>query len=317
MGMMMMLAPRSNGPSNTVNESRHGPAHENGTMPHPHMQPQQSYPANAAAYNAQAMQMAAPQMLVPGLPSLAQNNSMPTQARAMGFLAPPQDYEGYGGYAESYEPEARRRRSRRTGRWYRAAADPDMEMRMHGGGGSGEDDEEMGMAESKPKGGGALKTIRKMLKGLENKIEDLQEALEEHAEKKEKGKKKKKPKPDEDDGDEDDDDPAQEADRLEEIRGAMNSLAENRDFMAALPDALGAMLAVLTSPPDTWNSYLEKGDLAAIVGMEEKELTKAITAYRLKQRKASDVYKEITHTGAALLLLFAALLHSEQDKAQQ
>lgn len=324
MGMMLMLAPSGksenappshpshvgpyppyegpNGPHTTYN-GNHGNMNANGNMNAMNamnsmngnmntMGPQQSYPVNAGA----GMQA---QMLIPGLPSLTQ-----AQARAMGFTA---DYE-------DYDTEARRGRSRSTGRYtHRAGADYDMEMQMHGGGG-GEDDEEMGMGAVKPKGG-ALKMVLKMLKGMEGKLEDLQEALEEHAEKK--GKKKKKKSKPEDDEDDDEDDPAEDAeegDGLEAIHKALSGLAESKEFMSALPVAVETMLQVLSEPPQTWNTYLEKGELAPIVLMESKELAKAIAAYSLKQREAKDVFKEITHTGAALLLLYASLLHGEGDE---
>lgn len=55
----------------------------------------------------------------------------------------------------------------------------------------------------------------------------------------------------------------------------------------------------VTSPPQTWPPYLQRGDLHGIARMEGEELMKA-----LKEHKpAKDIRKELVHTIAALMLL--------------
>lgn len=302
-----------------------------GASPHamPHHQPQQNahpgmamaaghpgmmaggYPPHGYANNGPGMEMGmASIMPVPGLASPHPQHA--PQSRQMGFAAPMQDYG-----PDSYEPEARRRRSRRTGRWYRAEADNEMEMRGGSWSDEGDDDgEEMGHASSKPTSG--TKHLKKKVKALEKKLEALQEALEEALEEKEdgggkKGRKGKKPKPEEAEDEEEDESKGAGTGAGKDVPDLSAILAEaisSKEFLKRLPDILRDVLEVIKNPPPTWPPYLAKNDLSGIFIMEARELTKALEQYKAGQKQPADVLKEMKHTGAALVQMYASLLHS-------
>ncbi len=251
------------------------------------------------------------------LPMAGGGQMAAAQARAMGFATNPEDYDGYG--AESYEAEARRRRSRRTGRFIRGAADEgyDMEMRggsrmrgleMHGGG-DDDDDEEMGFASSKP--GGSTKALKKKVKMLEKKIEALQEALEEQDEGSPgKKAKKKKPKPEPDDEDDEEDGAGESPESTPDLSRMLAEAVSSKEFLKQLPTILTAVVEVIKNPPPTWPPYIAKNDLSGIFTMEARELMKAIEQYKAGQKPAQDVCKEMKHAGAALIQMYATLLQT-------
>lgn len=299
-----------------------------GASPHamPHHQPQQNghpgmamaagnpgmmaggYPSQGYANNGPGMEMGmASIMPVPGL--AAPHSQHAPQARQMGFAAPMEDYGG----PDAYEAEARRRRSRRTGRFIRGAGDGyDMEMRGGSWGDDSEDDgEEMGHASSKPAPG--IKSLKKKIKALEKKLEALQEALEEEDGGK-KGKKGKQSKPEEAE-DEDEEDESKGAGTgagkdAPDLSAILADAISSKEFLKRLPDILRDVLEVIKNPPPTWPPYLAKNDLSGIFVMEARELTKALDQYKAGQKQPADVLKEMKHAGAALVQMYASLLHS-------
>lgn len=150
---------------------------------------------------------------------------------------------------------------------------------------------------------------------LKKEVKRLKEALEEMKEEKgkdgdedrEKRDKKKKGRKSDDDEDEDDDPVAGLKKLLEEgVKG--------KDFLKHLPGIFQAAFAVIEDPPPTWPSYLEKGDYSGIYVMEAKELMKAIEQYKAGQKGMQDVLKEMKHTGAALIQMYANLLQQIEEK---
>lgn len=55
---------------------------------------------------------------------------------------------------------------------------------------------------------------------------------------------------------------------------------------------------VLANPPKTWDKYLEKGDIPAIIRMEGDEFMKVLE----KADSVEDITKEATHTIAAVMM---------------
>lgn len=248
---------------------------------------------------------------------MGNGGQMAAQARAMGFTTNPEDYDGYG--AESYEAEARRRRSRRTGRFIRGAAEEGYDMEARGAGMRGlemkgsswddDDDEDMGYASSKP--GGSDKALKKKIKMLEKKVEALQEALEEQDEAPGKKSKKKKPKPEPDDEDDEEDGATASAEENgPDLSKMLAEAVSSKDFLKQLPTILMAVVEVIKNPPPTWPPYIAKNDLSGIFTMEARELMKAVEQYKAGQKPAQDVCKEMKHAGAALIQMYATLLQT-------
>lgn len=271
------------------------------------------------------------------------NQGYPMENRGMGFTAPMEDFmpgsgRGVMPRSEEYLPdlgdvEARRYRSRRTGRFIRGEGDEGAEMH-YGSRHSGRDDDAERGSYSHSEGGedgGALGKLKKKFHKLKERLEEAEEAvqtvkelkkevkrLREKLEEKDgeasdgkEGKKGKKSKSHEDDDDDDDeDDPAAGLKRLVEEG------VDGREFLKCLPYALESLMEVLASPPRTWPPYLEKADYSGIYIMEAKELMRAIEQYKAGQKGLKDVEREMKHTGAALVQMFANLLHNlenEQD----
>lgn len=318
MKMRMILPagrPESNNrgtPHNGDTPAQHMPYNQpmpgNGASPHamPHHQPQQNgYPGMmAGGYPAPGMEMGMASVLpVPGLATPHPHHA--PQARQMGFAAP---MDAYG--PDYYEPESRRRRSRRTGRFIRGAGD-DYEMEMHGGGWGDDDDdgEEMGHASSSPSH--SIKHLKKKIRKLEKKLEALQEALEEQEESHgKKGKKSKKSKPEDGEDEDDEDEDGQQGGEDGGLSKLLAEAVSGKEFLQRLPDILRTVLEVIKSPPPTWPPYLAKNDLSGIFVMEGKELIKALEQYKAGQKQPADVLKEMKHAGAALVQMYASLLHS-------
>lgn len=266
------------------------------------------------------------------------------QNREMGFMAPIEDYESENrrrGYtrSEEYMPdsgdvEARRRRSKRSGRFIRGEGDGGAEMHYHSH--WDDDDEDSGSKRGsysrndrndREGGAGELAALRKHIKKLEERLEEAEEAgehvrslkkevkrLKEALEGKDsgeggegRGKKegKKHGKADEDD---DEDDP------LVGLKKLMKEGVNGKDFLKHLPDIFQAVSAVIADPPKTWASYLEKEEYSDIYVMEAKELMRAIEQYKSGQKGIGDVVREMKHTGAALIQMYANLLHKIEQK---
>lgn len=266
------------------------------------------------------------------------NGGYGPQNAQMGYIIDePQDRRGgrraTGAEEEYYEPEARRGRSRRTGRFvHRAEGDDEIEARSRG-----RDDEDEGRDErsgsysrrEREDDGGEVEHLHKKIKKLEKRLEEgeeaqehirhlkkevkhLKEALEEMKEEKgkeggedrEKREKKKKERG----KDDDDDDP------VAGLRKLLKEGVSGKDFLKHLPHIFREVFEVIAEPPPTWPSYLEKGDYSGIYTMEAKELMKAIEQYKAGQKGVGDVMREIKHTGAALIQLYANLIQQLEEK---
>lgn len=258
------------------------------------------------------------------------------QNRQMGYLAPLPEWEdrsGRGGsgtrseeyYPDSGDVEARRRRSRRTGRFIRGAGEdgPEMHQREYDDDDDGGRERRGSYHKREHEDGGESEHLRKKIKKLEQRLEEseeaaehlrhlkkevkrLKEALEEMKEKgkgeeHEKREKKKKERPSEED-DDDDEDP------VAGLKKLLKEGVEGKDFLKHLPKIFQAVFAVIADPPSTWPPYLEKEDFSGIYVMEAKELMKAIDGYKAGQKGVADVVKEMKHTGAALIQMYAHLL---------
>ena len=253
------------------------------------------------------------------------------QSREMGFLAPPPDYEDRQGRGmvrseeflpDSGDVEARRRRSRRTGRFIRGEGDEGPEMR-HGGhdDDDGDSGSRRGSYSSHERGdGGETEALRRKVRQLKHRLEEAEEA-EDHVhdlkrevkrlkaalEKKdggeERGKGEKRVGKGHKDDDDDEDEPF-----LAGLKKLLREGVSGKDFLKRLPEIFQATLEVIATPPATWPPYLEKGDYSGIYTMEAKELMRAIEQYKSGQKGLSDVLREMKHTGAALIQMYAHLL---------
>lgn len=265
------------------------------------------------------------------------------QNRQMGFTSPGEweDRGGRGGsgmrgeeyYPDSGDVEARRRRSRRTGRFIRGEGEggPEMHHRDY------DDDKDGGRGErrgsyrkhEREDEGGETEHLRKKIKKLEKRLEEgeeaqehlrhlkkevsrLKEALEEMKEEKGKGgdeeREKRDKKKKERKSADDDDDP------VAGLKKLLKEGVEGKEFLKHLPGIFQAAFEVIANPPQTWPEYLEKGDYSGIYVMEAKELMKAIEQYKAGQKGMQDVLKEMKHTGAALIQMYANLLQQMEEK---
>ena len=281
-----------------------------------------------------------------GMPGRQMNGAMnrgmmhsghPAENREMGFTAPLRDFmpdkrQEMGPHSEEYMPdmgdiESRHRRSRRTGRFIRGEGDEDPQMR-HGSRRDYDDEDERGSYSRSESGedGGTLAKLKAKFHKLKERLEEAEEAvqsvkelkkevkrLREKLEDKESeggkdGKKGKKSKSHENDDDDDDDDPAAGLQKL--IEEGVNG----KEFLKCLPRALESLLEVIAKPPRTWPDYLEKADYSGIYIMEAKELMKAIEQYKAGQKGIKEVEREMKHTGAALVQMFANLLQNIEQE---
>ena len=222
------------------------------------------------------------------------------------------------------ETEARHR-SRRTGRFVRGEGNDD-ELVAHGGSrhDEGEGREERG-SYSRQDGDDDMERLHRKIRKLEQRLEENEEAREQvrHLKKEvrrlkdaledlkgdgnkddddEKQGKKKKTRGRDDEGD-DEDDP------LAGLRELLQEGVSGKAFLKHLPRIFQNVFQVIAVPPKTWPAYLEKGDYSGIYTMEAKELMKAIDGYKAGQKDVDAVAKEVRHTGAALIQLYAHLLH--------
>lgn len=256
-----------------------------------------------------------------------------TRAAQMGYIwdEPEDRGRGRGPRSEEYspmdEPEARRRRSSRTGRFIRGEGDG-YEARAHGGWDNegGGEDRERGSYSSRRSGEeehGGLEHLKKKIRMLEHRVEEgeegrehikhlkkklhkLEEALEEIREDGgRKGKEKKKDKEKDKDDDEGDDDPA------EGLKKLLGGEVKGKEFLRYLPRIFLDAVKVIKHPPETWPPYLEKEEYAGIYDMESRELHKAIAQYRGGTGTLSDVMREVEHTVAAAVQLKAHLLQND------
>lgn len=254
------------------------------------------------------------------------------QNREMGFLAPMPDWEdrsgrGNGARSEEYSPdsgdvEARRRRSRRTGRFIRGEGDDGPEMRHHG---RDEDEGDSGSrrgaySRREHEDGGETEALRRKIRHLKSRLEEAEDAEEQvHALKREirrlksrleekdggeeRGKSEKHDKKARGNDEDEEDEPF-----LAGLKKLLREGIDGKQFLKHLPEIFQATLGVIASPPATWPPYLEKGDYSGIYAMEAKELMKAIEQYKTGQKGLSDVLREMKHTGAALIQMYAHLL---------
>lgn len=263
------------------------------------------------------------------------------QSREMGFTAPMPEYgdRQRRGYArsEEYMPdsgdvEARRRRSKRTGRFIRGEDEDGPEMH-HRSRWDDEDDDDSGSRRGsysrhdRENDSGEMESLRKHIKKLEQRLEEAEEAgehvrslkkevnrLKEALEGKDSGedregrgrKESKKRGKSEDDDDEDD--------PVKGLKKLLKEGVDGKDFLKHLPAIFQAAFEVIADPPKTWPSYLEKEDYSGIYVMEAKELMKAIEQYKSGQKGLKDVLREMKHTGAALIQMYANLLQKIEQE---
>lgn len=247
----------------------------------------------------------------------------------MGFTAP-----------LDMEPEARRRRSKRTGRFIRG--EDEDEVTMHYGRHHRDEDEEgqeRGRYERREREGGEGETeqLKKKIRKLEQRLEEAEEGKEQveklhrklkemerkledkeseseggkESGKREGGRNSRKKKEKDEDGEDDDED-----DPLGKLRHILDEEVTGQEFMKHLPAIFQAVSGVIKNPPPTWPPYIEKGDYSGIFAMESKELSKAIEQYKAGQKDAQAVLKEMKHSGAALIQLYAHLMHQLEEQKQ-
>lgn len=94
----------------------------------------------------------------------------------------------------------------------------------------------------------------------------------------------------------------------EEFAKAGSDGLRGEELFKKLPIIGRKALKVLKHPPETWDEYLEDGDVQAIYQMEVKELERAIKEAR-KSGEEKNVDKEMSHVMAALL----CMLLEEED----
>lgn len=82
---------------------------------------------------------------------------------------------------------------------------------------------------------------------------------------------------------------AEIADKVEPLMGVIEE---------AFPKVLKKAEKVLANPPKTWDNYLSKGDIPAIVRMEGNEFMKVLE----KADSVEDITQEATHTIAAVMM---------------
>lgn len=246
----------------------------------------------------------------------------------MGYIHDEPENNGGG---DGYEPEMRRGRSRRTGRFVHRAEGGGQSMQARAGGWDDDEDEQergsYGRSESEG-GGEEVKKLKKQIKKMEQRLEEaeesqemvkklrkkvkqLEEALEEAGgESGGKGgkKKKKSGKNEDDEEDDDEDDP---------VAGLLAKLKEGgvgEELLKCFPRLFRETAQVIADPPKTWPPYLEKGDMSGIYTMEAKELIRAIDGYKAGQKGVDAVMQEIQHTGAALVQLYMHLIRQLEEK---
>lgn len=329
-------------PNDGVGNERNGNNRQNGghmnmpSMPYPHM-PQRSYmphafyPQPEVQPSAMDMGYYAQNMIGDMMPS-GHRPSYAPQNRQMGFvLTDPMEEDGKEDYTE-----AMRRRSRRTGRFIRGESDN--EISAHYGRRRRSDDD--GFEEDEESGGsyrrsgkesdGEMRRLTEKIKRMEKRLEEgedaqehirhlkkevkrLTEALDELKEEKgESGKDREKSEKKKKEHGKDDDD--EEDDPVAGLKKLLKEGVEGKEFLKHLPAIFQAVFEVIATPPKTWPSYLEKGDYSGIYAMEAKELMKAIEQYKSGQVDVNAVVKEIKHTGAALIQLYAHLLHQLEQR---
>ena len=227
---------------------------------------------------------------------------------------------------DSGDVEARRRRSKRTGRFIRGEGEDGPEMH-HRSRWDDEGDDDSGSRRGaysrhdRENDSGEMESLRKHIKKLEQRLEEAEEAgehvrslkkevkrLKEALEGKDSGedgegrgrKESKKRGKSEDDDDEDD--------PVAGLKKLLKEGVDGKDFLKHLPAIFQAAFEVIADPPKTWPPYLEKEDYSGIYVMEAKELMKAIEQYKSGQKGLKDVLREMKHTGAALIQMYAHLL---------
>ncbi len=82
---------------------------------------------------------------------------------------------------------------------------------------------------------------------------------------------------------------AEIADKVEPLVGVIEEV---------FPKVMAKAEKVLANPPKTWENYLEKGDIPAIIRMEGGEFMKVLE----KADSVEDLTKEATHTVAAVMM---------------
>lgn len=84
-----------------------------------------------------------------------------------------------------------------------------------------------------------------------------------------------------------------EHEKLKKVYASFKELAPNME--GVLEDAA----QLIHNPPETWSTYMKRGDLAGIARMETKELVAALDS----KRPPKELRKEFVHTIAALMQL--------------
>ena len=119
------------------------------------------------------------------------------------------------------------------------------------------------------------------------KVKKLERELEEKDEESGSSGAKKKKKKHEDDEDDEEDDPEKK------LGCALSKL------FSMVPGLAEELFNVIADPPQTWISYLQKGDLPGIAKMEFGELMKAVQ----EKKPLPSLKKEMLHTAAGLLMV--------------
>ena len=267
-----------------------------------------------------------------------------TQNREMGFLAPMPEWEdgygrgGRGTRSEEYLPdsgdvEARRRRSRRTGRFIRGEGDEGPEMHHRKSWEEGDEDLRRGSYSKHDDDDGQVEHLHREIKKLKQRleesedaqehvhmlkreikhlkglVEELQESGSNESREKNGGKeKKKRGKSDEKD---DEDEPGHDLKKL------FSGEVKGKEFLRFLPQIFQDAVQVIENPPDTWPPYLKKQEYAVIYEMESKELLRAIQEYRAGEGTLSDVLREAEHALASAVQLKAHLLQADLKHGSQ
>lgn len=84
--------------------------------------------------------------------------------------------------------------------------------------------------------------------------------------------------------------------RIEQMEAATSHLGGVDPMANVIEDAMG----VMSTPPKTWEPYIQKKDWSGIAKMEVKELQRALEA----GKSPVELKKELSHTIAALLKMF-------------